>query len=111
VNIYLDCVPCFLRQALEAARNVSDSVQVHERIVREVLRLAAALDLNRSPPVMAQHIHRRLRELTGVEDIFFLFKVKCSVIARHTGLPLGLHVLRSRKEVAARHADPVLAIV
>ena len=29
----------------------------------------------------------------GKADIYFLFKVKCPVIARHIGLPLGTHVL------------------
>jgi len=68
MNTYLDCVPCFLRQSLEAARGVTSDVGVHERMVREVLLLAAQLDLNRPPPFVGQAIHRRLRELTGVED-------------------------------------------
>jgi uncharacterized protein with ATP-grasp and redox domains len=29
----------------------------------------------------------------GPRDIFFLFKVKCSVIAAHAGVPIGTHVL------------------
>lgn len=68
MNIYLDCIPCFLRQSLEAARHVSDDVALHEQIVRDVLRLASVLDLDRPPPWVGQLIHRRLRELTGVED-------------------------------------------
>ncbi len=68
MNIYLDCMPCFLRQSLDAARNVTDEVGVHERIVREVLRLAADLDLKRPPPWVGALIHRRLRELIGDAD-------------------------------------------
>jgi uncharacterized protein with ATP-grasp and redox domains len=68
MNTYLDCVPCFLRQSLEAARGITSDVGVHERIVRDVLLLAANLDLNRPPPFVGQAIHRRLRELTGVQD-------------------------------------------
>ena len=64
----LDCMPCFVRQALEAARLVSPDPAVQERIVRETLRWAAETDLARTPPAMGQRIHRRLRELTGVED-------------------------------------------
>ncbi|MBN2574132.1 MAG: DUF89 family protein [Deltaproteobacteria bacterium] len=68
MNIYLDCIPCFLRQALDAVRRITDDARLHEQIVREVLRLAADLDLNRPPPWVAQSIHRRLHELTGVDD-------------------------------------------
>ena len=64
----LDCLSCFIRQALDAARMVSTDRSVHERIVREVLRWASEMDLDQSPAVVGQRIHRRLREITGVED-------------------------------------------
>ncbi|NPU98893.1 MAG: DUF89 family protein [Candidatus Omnitrophica bacterium] len=64
----LDCIPCFIRQTLEAARMVSTDPAVHEQIVREVLRWTGEMDLRIPPPVMGQRIHRRLREITGVED-------------------------------------------
>lgn len=47
---------------------MTDEPAVHERIVRDVLRMAAELELDRSPPFVGQHIHRRLRELTGASD-------------------------------------------
>ena len=64
----LDCVPCLLRQTLEAARNATDDVAVHERVVHEVLQSLAGSDLSMSPPAVGQQMHRRLRELTGVDD-------------------------------------------
>lgn len=64
----LDCISCFVRQALDAARMVSTDPAVHERIVREVLRWAGEMELDEPPPVLGQRIHRRLREITGVED-------------------------------------------
>jgi len=68
VNTYLDCIPCILRQSLEAARNVTKDARLHEQVLREVLRMTAELDLDRPPPFMGQAIHRRLRTLTGVTD-------------------------------------------
>jgi uncharacterized protein with ATP-grasp and redox domains len=35
-------------------------------------------------------------------NIFFLFKVKCPVIAAHVGLPLGTHVLTGSRPTFAR---------
>jgi hypothetical protein len=64
----LDCIPCLLRQSLDAARLVTPQPDVHEQIMRDVLRWAGDIDLNQSPPVLAQRIHRRLREITGVTD-------------------------------------------
>lgn len=64
----LECIPCFAKQALEAARFVTDDPAVHERILREVLRSAAEMDLSQCPPVVAQQMHRRLRQFTGVDD-------------------------------------------
>jgi uncharacterized protein with ATP-grasp and redox domains len=64
----LDCIPCLLRQALDAARFVSANPAVHEQIIRDVLRWTGEMDLNQSAPVMAQRIHRRLRKITGVDD-------------------------------------------
>jgi len=64
----LECIPCFVRQALEAARFVTDDPSVHERLLRDVLRLAADMDLARCPPVVAREIHQMLRQMTGVTD-------------------------------------------
>lgn len=68
MNTYLDCVPCFLRQSLEAARAQTSDVRVHEQILRDVLRMTGELELDRPPPFLGQMIHRRLRELTGMAD-------------------------------------------
>lgn len=64
----LDCIPCFARQTLEAARFVCDDPAVHERVIRDVLRYASDMDLAQSPPAVAQRIHRQLRALTGIAD-------------------------------------------
>ncbi|MBE7558466.1 DUF89 family protein [bacterium] len=68
MRTFLDCIPCFVRQALEAARFAGSEVSAHEYLLRETLGLAARMDLSQSPPAMGQIIHRRLRELTGVAD-------------------------------------------
>lgn len=64
----LDCIPCFIRQALEAARLASTHSAVHEGILREVLRWAVEMDMDQPPPVMGQRIHRQLRKIVGIED-------------------------------------------
>ena len=68
MQIFLDCIPCFIRQALGAARLSTDDMQIHEQVLREVLVLAKDLDMSQSPPIMGQKIHRLIRELVGIED-------------------------------------------
>ncbi|MBI9019887.1 MAG: DUF89 family protein [Verrucomicrobia bacterium] len=68
MNTTLHCIPCFVRQTLDASRKVANDPAVHEQIMREVLRWMSDMDMSLSPPALAQRIHRRLRELTGVAD-------------------------------------------
>jgi len=96
----LDCIPCILRQALDAARFASTDPVVHEQIVRDVLRWTGEMDLNQSSPAMAQRVHRRLREITGVDDPYRERK------DRHNNLALEL-LPSLRIEVEAAE-DPLL---
>jgi damage-control phosphatase, subfamily I len=81
MNTSLDCIPCLLRQALEAARLVSDDPVFHEQVMREVLGWVKQIDLTQSPPAMAQRIHRRLRQITGIEDPYLSAKAHHNQIA------------------------------
>lgn len=95
----IDCIPCFVRQTLEAARFVSDYPSVHEGVLREILRCLASLDLDRSPPFVGQMIHRRLRELTENPDPYREAK------DRHNRLALQL--LPELKELVRKSEDPL----
>jgi hypothetical protein len=77
----LDCISCFTRQAVEAAKLVSDDPIIHEQIVRELFRWVAEMDFAQSPPLLVQRIHRRLREITGVEDPYRAIKERHNCLA------------------------------
>ena len=68
MQIYLDCIPCFVRQALTSVRLVTNDMRVHEQIVREVLTLVRDMDMRQNPPTIAQKIHQLIRQLTGEYD-------------------------------------------
>jgi len=68
MRTYLDCLPCFVRQTLEAARFVTDDEAVHADVLRQVLRAASEMDMSMAPPAMGQHIHRLIRKATGNAD-------------------------------------------
>ncbi|MBD3368569.1 MAG: DUF89 family protein, partial [Candidatus Eisenbacteria bacterium] len=64
----VDCVPCFMDQALRAARMASDDPSVHEEVVRAVSARVADFDLSKSPPEMGRVIHDIVRRTTGDTD-------------------------------------------
>ena len=81
MKTFLDCIPCFFRQALDAARLVTDDESIHEQIIREVLNLTKNMDLHQSPPAMARQIHRCLRELIENPDPYSHLKQQHNELA------------------------------
>lgn len=64
----LECIPCLVRQTLDATRMVGTDEVNRELILRKVLQLLGETDFQNSPPAIAQQIHRIIREATGVAD-------------------------------------------
>ncbi|MBK1725860.1 damage-control phosphatase ARMT1 family protein [Halorhodospira neutriphila] len=68
MKIYLDCWPCFMRQALSGARRAGASEAQQHTVLLETLEQLKALARDATPPEMGNHIHRRVREITGDRD-------------------------------------------
>lgn len=106
MKTYFDCIPCFIRQVLDAARITSDDKQVQLRVLRQALRLASEADLMQSPPAMAQQIHRYIRELTGNPDPYVGIKDRFNKAAMQMYPDLRVLIERSPEpfETAVRLA-------
>jgi len=68
MKIYLDCYPCFLRQALEAARYAGASESSQQVVVLQALDLLSRIDPTSTPPEIGDQIHRLVRQESGHED-------------------------------------------
>jgi len=99
----LDCIPCFVAQALNVARLTANDPQVHERILREALRRASEADMAQSPALFGRGIHRWVRELTGQEDPYLAIKQESNRLA--------LALLPSWRERLQAAENPRLAAV
>jgi uncharacterized protein with ATP-grasp and redox domains len=75
----LDCYPCFFRQALKAAKLITDDPMVHQQILRQVSLRCAELNLRD-------------------RNIYFLLIHKCALVANHHNSPQGSFVVRSALE-------------
>ncbi len=100
MNTSLECLPCFVRQGLEAVGFVSGDAAFQERVLRALLVDLSAIDLSQPPPVIAQQVHRRLRELTGVADPYSEIKTRQNAAA--------LSVLPRMRDYLRSSADPLL---
>ena len=68
MKTFFDCIPCFIRQALDSIRLATSDKTVQERVLREALRAGAEMDLRQTPPAMAQQIHGAIRKFSGQAD-------------------------------------------
>ncbi len=66
----LDCLVCFMRQALAAARLSSNNPDMHRHIVDRVGRMLTHIPLAKSPPENAVDMYRMIADLSGTQDPF-----------------------------------------
>jgi len=106
MKIYLDCIPCFVRQSLDAARLATEDNHIHEMVVREVLRLTGDLDMSQSPPAIGQQIHRLIRNLVSSDDPYHKIKRRFNNLALKLYSKLRKQIVSSsdRLETAIRLA-------
>ncbi|TKB08026.1 DUF89 domain-containing protein [Desulforhopalus sp. IMCC35007] len=78
----IDCLPCLLRQTLQAVRLCSSSEEMHEQVVRAVSLQIATMKIDTSPPVIAAKVYDTIRQLTGVDDPYKEKKQESNRLAR-----------------------------
>jgi len=76
-----DCIPCFVRQALDAVRMVTDDPSIQQQVLHGVLWRLSQTSLQQSPLVMAQYVHRLVRELAGNDDPYRGVKDRSNALA------------------------------
>ena len=74
MKTYLDCYPCFSRQALEAARMAGANEDQQYQILHVILDEMRRFEPTSTPPEMAYQIHRLVRQETGNTDPYLSVK-------------------------------------
>ncbi len=74
MQTYLDCYPCVLRQALEAARMAGATPGQEHEIVLATLEILKSLPEGATPPAIGTEVHQIVREITGNQDPYLLVK-------------------------------------
>ncbi len=100
MKIYLDCLPCLLRQALEASRAATEDENIHRQVMDSVAGMIPQLSLGLRPPEIAQQGYQLIYRITGNSDPFRQAKVEANREA--------LALYPRLKEVVANSEAPLL---
>ena len=68
MQTYLDCYPCFLRQAIEAARMLGATPSQEKSVVQQTLSLLSHQPEGTTPPAIGAQVHHVVRVVTGNDD-------------------------------------------
>lgn len=82
MKTFFDCIPCFLRQAVEACGMATKDKKIQERALRSVLSELGKTSLADKTPADISHVvHRIVREVTGNNDPYKKLKDKYNKMA------------------------------
>jgi len=76
MKTYLDCIPCFFKQAIEASRISGAGKRAQRRILNELAGILPQFSLNSSPPEMGRIIYKMIKSITKKKDMYSKIKKK-----------------------------------
>jgi len=100
MRVYLDCLPCFMRQALDAARMGTDDRAMQREVLDRVAGFLPTVAFDSTPIDIGQMVHRVVREVTGIADPYAQVKKESN--------DLGLKLYSRLKQQVRRSEDPLL---
>jgi uncharacterized protein with ATP-grasp and redox domains len=103
VKVRLQCIPCLLRQALDATRMSSTNVVTRETALREVMNYLLNEQWTKILPELGTNVHRIVKGVTGNADPHNQLKEKYNYVALAFFPKLVSIVKNSR--------DPLLAAI
>lgn len=103
MKVHLDCIPCLLRQVLEATKMSAIDEVVQENCLREVMIYLSNEKRTKILPELGTEVHRIVKRVTGNLDPYNQLKEKYSHMA--------LELYPKLKFTAENSEDPLLAAV
>jgi len=101
MKTYFDCLPCFLNQALRAAKIATDDEGKVKEVLDEVGLMLKDIPLESSPPESGRLVYRKVSEITGNWDPFREIKDKSTKKAMSLYPFLKSHVEKSNDRLLA----------
>lgn len=99
MKTYLDCIPCFFRQAIEAGRMAGFSGKKQKKIINELCAALPQLRLSVSPPEIARVVNKILQNNTKDPDLYARIKQKSNNVGLRIYDKLKNKVASSRNKL------------
>jgi len=103
MKTYLECIPCFLNQSLEASRMATDDEKIHEDVLKAVMNCLKKISFSNSPPEISKDVHDIIRNITNCKDPYKNVKDNSNKMAKE--------MYPSLKEIVEESDDPVLMAI
>ncbi len=68
MKLYLDCIPCFMQQALRAGRMATSDEKKIKQILGETGEMVKTISRHATPAEIGISVYRIVREVTGIHD-------------------------------------------
>ena len=83
MKTYLDCIPCFIKQSLEAARMATDDEKIHAEVLKAVMNHLKSISFTKSPPELSKDVHEIIRNITKSKDPYKKVKDASNKMAKN----------------------------
>jgi len=103
MKTHLECIPCFIKQSLEATRMVTNDEKIQTKVLQEVMKHLQNISFTDSPPKLSREVHKIIREITGFKDPYKKVKDASNEIAKKKYSYL--------KELVIESTDPLLMAI
>ena len=103
MKTYLDCLPCFMGQALRAGRIATKDEKKIKALLDDVGCMIKNIPLENTPPETGDLIYQKVRKITGVDDPYI--KIKESNISE------ALALYPKLKQVVKNSGDQLLTAI
>ncbi|MBN2016988.1 MAG: DUF89 family protein [Candidatus Cloacimonetes bacterium] len=103
MKTYFECFPCYVQQALRAARLFTDDPKIIKNLIDEVGMLFTKITFDMTSPEIGEFIYGRMREISGVADPYKDIKNQSTDEA--------LELVPFCKEIIAKSSDPLFTAI
>ncbi|HHV19526.1 MAG TPA: DUF89 family protein [Thermoanaerobacterales bacterium] len=96
MKLYLDCIPCFQKQALFATKDLDDKLR--SKILKKVMTLLCDISWELTPDEIANKVYNLIQEETGIADPYKQIKQQCNKMAMNLYPKLKVKMKQIRKK-------------
>jgi len=82
MRTYLECIPCFIKQSLEAACMATDDEKIQTEVLKKVMKHLQNISFTNSPPELSRDVHQIIKRITESKDPYKKVKGQSNEMAK-----------------------------